>query len=537
MDDQDGEEQRIDPELCLRAIEEAAARGLSFAEYLTEIVRQEPGVTPTWRGKRLELGLEELKSAAGDSETAEMIHKALRDIRIAVAGLERAQEAAAAKLDRQVNAVAASVDALESEQRALKQALANDFVELAEQALAQIDAKLGSATPHATDYEERLAALARRSSAQEETAARTAATLLDRISQVEDDLKKRLQTLAAARHKGEAALTSEIAQVAYSVRSDVDAVRTAIRDVENGRLEDRSRVAELDAALDRIAGELSVLRSFAEQGLARATDHQAQIQRHLTRVNADWDARFDALASRLGRTEQNMDRVEAVSSAEIERLETCTVAALQKLGGDIATVRSTGAAQDGEARARLDVVAESQSLLDHRLSMLEAAASRAETEQALAIIREKIAELADAQHAVTDRDDDDDVAAKHSASMATQVRSLEEQLTRMEQRHGNALDMVRAQLAQFAAENEQRLAFLESTPSSGPDVDMLAFRLARLEQRDVEADLDTLRSRLDQRMHDMEVRSIKALERLGGSIADLERRVLDGDQDAAAKSA
>ena len=171
--------------------------------------------------------------------------------------------------------------------------------------------------------------------------------------------------------------------------------------------------------------------------------------------------------------------------------------------------------------------------------MLEDAASRADTEQALSIIRGQIAALAEAQRGAEQHALGPTLgqgAADAPAANAS-ISAVEEQLTRLEQRQALALDMLREQIALFASENEQRLVLLESSTDAGRDVDMLAFRLARLEQRDAEADLQALRNRLEDRMQELEARNIRAIERLGESIAEIERRMLSVDQGLDVKSA
>jgi hypothetical protein len=66
---------------------------------------------------------------------------------------------------------------------------------------------------------------------------------------------------------------------------------------------------------------------------------------------------------------------------------------------------------------------------------------------------------------------------------------------------------------------------------------MLAFRMERLEQRDLAGDFEALRQRMEERILGLEDRSVRALEQVGETIALLERRMLEADLDHHAKSA
>jgi hypothetical protein len=99
-------------------------------------------------------------------------------------------------------------------------------------------------------------------------------------------------------------------------------------------------------------------------------------------------------------------------------------------------------------------------------------------------------------------------------------------MTAFELRQASALETLRADIARFVADNDDRLETLESRPASAP-------------QTDLAAEFESLRSRIEERVLGVELRSVRTLEQVVDTIAVLEERLLNNGEpsEQAAESA
>lgn len=116
-----------------------------------------------------------------------------------------------------------------------------------------------------------------------------------------------------------------------------------------------------------------------------------------------------------------------------------------------------------------------------------------------------------------------------------------DRLAELETRQATAFETLRADIARFVDDNERRLAALEAEDRAAPLLESIAavleHRLAAIEAPDYAAEFDTLRQRIESRIHDIEGRNVRALEQVGETIALLEQRFARRGDDKVASSA
>jgi localization factor PodJL len=519
--------------------------------------------------------------AALARESAARLSAGLSEVSAAADAAAAQADAAAAHLIEELRALRASIDE-----------------RLAESA-AETRGRMHAAFADAAD---RLGALAERVVDHERLTARTAEQLRAQIVDVEDGAQSALEEASEALRQVDAQLAADIVRVAEDGRMALTAAHAELGS-EVSELRERhedglARFKLVDAALSNTISDVAALRETLDQrslqtaGLARAALSQAQ---------SDWDARFDALAVRTAAAEREAAHTREALGADIVRVEACTLAALEKLGGDVAALDAGLGAKLERAAQAADVLighvnehieAELSEVREQhlgalaRLKLLEAAAGRAETEQALAVLQQQVSLLAvqvEAQRvdeSVAQRveylrarlaacetqlgesvDRVHDVArvvgrlATQNADASTQseerlhrveqalielqpggsfapaedaagpgpVQALEHRVGELEQRQAQALETLRADIAHFIGENDRRLAALE-----GP-----------APPADIAAEFNALRRRVEERILGVEMRSVRTLEQVADTVALIEKRFTNPGQaeTPAAKSA
>jgi hypothetical protein len=110
---------------------------------------------------------------------------------------------------------------------------------------------------------------------------------------------------------------------------------------------------------------------------------------------------------------------------------------------------------------------------------------------------------------------------------ASALQTLHERMTAFELRQGNALEALRDDIARFVSDNDGRLEALENAPAPAAP------------QGDLAAEFETLRSRIEERVLGVELRSVRTLEQVVDTVAILEQRLLGREpaEEDAAKSA
>lgn len=501
------------------------------------------------------------------------------------------------------------------------------------------------------DAADRLAALADRVLDNERAITRHHEQLSARLIDVEDGAQVALEETAESLRQADAALATEIARTAQDARTALDAaygeISTNLAEITERQLGGLARVKLIDSALTNTINDVATLRDNVAQDVAAVVETVRQRQ---AQGEAEWDARFAAIAARIGDTDRQVNHTAQALSADIARVETCTFAALEKLAGDIRSGDSKlddaltdAREQQAGAYARLKLIDKAigaQDLVDDvergaaplvaRIAELEAAVRAAPSDHALQALAAEVERLsayvsdlrakdtAAAVAALTlqvgalanqKREDEglvlqrvDDLRARltaqeqqaseaadrlhgiarmlgrvtaQNADASTQseerlhklelaladlrlegyassegvsvaasdaISALAERLENMEQRQVDAFESLRADIAHFIGENDRRLEALEQgghVALTGDDVLIaraIEARLSSLEQRDIGAEFETLRKRVEERVLGVEGRSIRALEQVGETIALIERRAQERDE-ALARSA
>lgn len=657
-------EQRLtDVEHVARAADSAALRLADAHEALKFAVADDFSALAQDTVARLNAGLEEMRASADDA-AAEAEAAAVH----VVAELRRMRETLDARLAESA-----------AETRGRMQAA---FADASEQLAALTDRVVEHERHAAYTADQLRAQIADVEGGARAALSETAGQLRTRIADVEDSAQVALEETAETLRRAGAALAAEFERTAaeqqaalYGVRTELGADIAAIRDEHDGAL---ARLKVIDVALVQATNDAVALRTALDQRFAdaaaaadaglqearaaaqRAVDEAATLRETLERrahqieasaraalagVVADWDARFDALAARADEAEETNLEARRAAAAETERVEACTLAALEKLAGDIVSGNAalrTSLAQVGEASetalrqglerfegelsrlrdthigaaarlrlidkalgehdindapiserlARIEDTLEAQSTdpeILARLTLLEQAADKAETEQAIAVLRQALSGLSDqvaglaagdglrqellaridacdAQlatanegvHSVAralkqsaqDTDDrlqkvelaladlrlDQFAAADHSGALA----EIESRLVGMEERQAASLAQLRDDIENFIGANDRRLAALEGDNVGGM-VDDLAdaidARFRRLESFDFAVEFQELRRRLDDRILGVEQRSVRALEQVAETVAVIERRFHGRDDENVARTA
>jgi predicted nucleic acid-binding Zn-ribbon protein len=559
-----------------------------------------------------------------------------------------------------VEAIAYSADAaaarLATAQEALQQALAHDFSEfaeeserrigaaqedmraLAEDAAAQADAAAQRAiealrltrqameeslADHAqetrtvvhdafADAAERIDALADRVLDNQRIAHRMGEQLNARINNLEDAAHTAIEDAAETLRGADAALGAEIARVEQDQRAAAAQLQTRQDDIEQ-------RIKLVDFALNNAIADASEFHNAAQAALGDVETVAAA--RH-DQLSAHVDSRLQTMGARIEAIAEAATHDYQMAVTNIDRVEACTFAALEKLSRDIAggdanlahrldeaVTRLQAGIEDAHnqhaaSQARLTLIdkavsAQDQAVagFDARITRLEDAAANSHTEGVIAALshdvnarlaqiernvgasdassqlealRERvtaqeaqISESADRAHSVARMlsrvtAQSADAAAQTDerlhrieigmadmrlelVSAAAQpaldaVQDLAAQVDALEQRQAEALDALRADIAHFIGENDRRLRELErggiAALSDGEVLIAHAIetRLTELEQRDVAAEFDTMRRRIEERILGVESRSIRALEQIAETVGLIEKRYLEDEQ-------
>lgn len=458
---------------------------------------------------------------------------------------------------------------------------------------------------------ERIAGLTDRVAENERFNSRVSEQLRAQIADVEDAAQIALEETAQGLRQTATVLAADIALAGQEHRAALENTRVALSAeiiaVREDQLSQLARLKLVDVAVGNTINELGMVREAVESRLRSALDD----------AQTETDARFDALATRTNNNERETAHLRQTLIVEIERVEASTFASLEKLARDIAS--SDTAAQNHldvatrSVRAELDALrnqvnAETTALredqtgiaarltlmdgalarveagnapLAARLAQLEEASGVAETEQALALIREQIAALTERaddrrlEHTLTGRLADveartaaadeslqgvarmlnrvaaqsvessqraeerahqvelaladvrlDQISLSEKANIGDLVLALEVRVAGMEQRQTDALHTLRNDVARFVADNDARLATLEDAPAPAP----IAAPAASTDE--MLAAFQDLRSRIEDRIHGIEQRSVRTLEQVADTVAMIEQRFIEAEASA-----
>lgn len=518
---------------------------------------------------------EALKHAIADDfssftqQVTDQVGQGLREVAAAA-------DAAAAQAD-------AAVAHLVVELRGVRQSLEQSVAEGVDETRRRVHAAFSEAG-------ERIESLSERLDSVERLSLRANEQLRIQLTDMEDAAQTALEETAESLRQAGAALAADLQRSVRDGKAALESVHedlsNEISDLRERQVGGLARLKQLDAGLAAVTGDVAGLRASMLQRIAdsenaaadRIAGTEAQLTKYVAGADADWNARFDALTARLSAQEEQATEANFAQRAETERVEACTLAALEKLAGDIAEGDKAVAAQMGErfdaanalleglrqrvdanqtsVEARLkviDLALGAQGALAERIAHLETGvafddliqrvadlgAQLGAQDRTLAESAERTQEMAraigrvGAQSAEVAAQADDRLhkmelaisdlrleRLQHAPSAdAELVKTLETRVAELEERQAEALHSLRNDIARFVTENMQRLEALENSPA--------------LEHAyDVAAEFKTLRQRIEERILGVEQRSVRALEQVADTMAVLERRFNEGPEGA-----
>lgn len=503
------------------------------------------------------------------------------------AAAETARALAEDAARRADEAVARALDTL----RATRESLERSVADQAADTRARMQAAFGDAA-------ERLAALAERLLENERALVRSDETLSARIADVEDAAQAALEETAGQLRREQAALAhrldraqrenqdalqsadarqrADLQKLRDETRSSLAAAELEYRDglraldlrLDDVREQNDAAIAELTerhlGALARLqlvdgiaAGAANDVAVLAASVDTRFGEMEVAAQAQRCALETELAARCGALNDRLGDAERRHAQLEQSTAADIDRVETCTFAALEKLAqdlraGDAEQTRALASLEERQtgALARLSVIESAVRGLEAetaplaaRIAALEQAVQNADTEEALAGLRGAVDGLAGEIAALRRVDIDQRLAGlqrrfeQDVAALAVQVdalagarsgddelmRQVEELRTRLAQSEGQVRDAgdrahgvarllarVTAQVADVSTQSEERLHKLE-----------LALADLRLESAGAASAHDAA-SEIESRLAALERRQGEALASLRAALGDLD---------------
>jgi hypothetical protein len=527
---------------------------------------------------------EALKHAVADDFSA-LAHETTDRLSAGLAEVQAAADAAAAQAD-------AAVEHLINELRGVREVLEQRLTDSAAETRARMHAAFAEAG-------ERMAGMSDRITENERFTARVTEQLRAQLVDVEDGAQTALEETANTLRAADAALAADISRTAREQHAALENARAGLAAeivaVREDQLSLQARLKLVDATVGNNINELSEFRETTERRMAEAaSDARATVHRAQTH----WEARFDGQSARIGEVDQGIGNLRQTLRSEIERVEAAAEhrieLAVQGIAAQVERAREQSAGdinllreEHAGALARLTLLdgalnrlEATTAPLEQRLAQLEHAAASTETAQALAVLREEVAALVTRMNAAeTDTGLADRIQAlqanleaqqAQSGDIAEQVqgvarmlnriaaqtvesaaktderahqlelaladlrlshlaaaeqstpeevvRTFEERLAAMEQRQSQALETLRSDIARFVADNDRRLADLEA-----PDT------------RDVAAEFDALRARIEERIIGVETRSIRTLEQVADTVATIEQRFIQAGGDDALK--
>ena len=367
---------------------------------------------------------------------------------------------------------------------------------------------------------ERVSALADRVTVNERATTQLRAQLAD----VEDGAQTALEETAEALRQAGAALAAEFARATQdnrvaleSVHADLSSELAELRERQAG---EAARIKLVDSAVAATANEISAIRQLvgsamgdiatARAGLteaeasiaavyetfdARFAEADSEARERLAHLRAEITTRFEAAAIHEDERQRKADEAAAAFQLETERIEACTLAALEQLGKNF---NAADAALDAKLEARLGQVENATDALIAQVSQR---------------LEGQIAELRDGQSGATAHLKliDRTLGAQNlDAAIDAAMSPVRDQLARLETELGNralghdvSARLDQLETAASKTETAQAVAILKH------QVDTLAAQMGALRlDQGVAQRVDDLRARLG------------AVEGKNGEIAD-----------------
>src|SRR6185295_14291344 len=195
---------------------------------------------------------------------------------------------------------------------------------------------------------QRIAALADRVVVGERQSERHAENVRAQIADMEDGVQTAMEETALSVRRADAVLAADIVRVGENSRVALDALRGDVA-AETAAMHERqlnaaTRLANVEVKVASISDQVVTQSEALDRRVAAAN---ATLREALDQVDATISEQFDLAASRATELEQDIAHVRRALGAEVNRVEACTLAALEK------QVRDRGAS-DAAARRALD---------------------------------------------------------------------------------------------------------------------------------------------------------------------------------------
>lgn len=579
---------------------------------------------------------ERLKHAVADDfstfaiETAGRLNQQLEDVRAAAETAAEQADAAVAHLVQELRAVRAALEDRLDESAADTRARMQEAFE---------------------ETDERFDALAARLKDNERLVIRTGEQLRAEMADIEDGAQTALEETAETLRQAGAALAAEFARATQDNRTALESVHADLsREVEDLRERHNGAVSRLKA-VDGTA--MTALQETASLRLAmetRLSHSESGLKAQLDQAQIAWRDHVAALTARIANQERDRSEAEQALRNEGERIEACTLAALEKLARDraagdaaleakieagsadarelqsgvmarlklvesalgaqdlsgavsaalepvnakLATLEENAATQREENERLLqqlemsmltresdlaDRVTQANLAFDQRLNKLEGGADNAQLESGLTELRAQLAtlsvqvesqrldaglmqqvedlggRLSNTQNQAADAADRVQGLARMLGRLAAQqaetltlteermerlearggsepgevssnaLAALQQRMAEMETRQTQGLDRLRAEISRFITDNEARFEAIENGLSAQQAIG------------DHATAFEDLRRRIEERILGVEQRSVRALEQVADTMAVLEQRFTQSEEDRAVRSA
>lgn len=484
---------------------------------------------------------EALKRALADdfitfaAETDHRLDRASRDMRALA-------EDAAAQADA---AAQRAIDAL----RLSREAMEKNLNDQAAQTRAAVHGAFAEAA-------ERIDAVAERVLENQRTALRMGEQINARINLLEDSNHTAIEDAAEALRQADETLAADLGAFAEQSR----AIAASLAAQQQNTAE---HVKSLNSALHTTLTDMDALR---DEAAACLSDAETVIEARHTALEQDMRARLDALVVRLDHAADATSEGMRVNAANIERVEACTFAALEKLARDIAEGDAqTGArlgADIAKTHAQHAALLNRVAVIDHtlgahehaaealraRLAKLESAAEADTTQAALAALAKDVGDLAEKAR--------DDETMAQLAALRTRVEAQDGLISDSAERAhgvGRMLSRVNAQNVDMLTQAEARIQRLENTLAETREdtathdlAQSIAARVAALEESqsaalealraDIAGFVDTYSERLDaleqSAAASLDDESDLMAQAIESRLSELETRDVAGDFDA-----
>ena len=411
-----------------------------------------------------------------------------------------------------------------------------------------------------SDASDRTTALAEKVATTERALTRLDEELRERLSDVAETTQAALDTTAESLRQADADLLAEVQRSRGEAASAADVWRNefgaAIADLRE-KFETRSSQNEyamrqrIDALAARIVQNEELSAEDQRRSAAETHRVEACTIAALEKVVQDISEGDAALDARLTEAEATAKVLRAHVDDDLAHLRRRHAEALARLQA-LEQMDAKAAAESAIAplRARLTAIENAERPLDaeftERLTRLEATTLNTSAHDALsaahADMLSRVAALEGAIAETTDRvagvtrsigrlaSQNADAAAEASERLEKLesglteglaenqiIAELQSRLAEMESRQADTFETLRDSISTFVDANERRLSALESSEPGDYD-------LAR--------EFDTLRQRMEERIHGVEQRSVRALEQVADTVSIIERRFNQPDSDA-----